>query len=523
MALSGEAMAQAPVIRSNSRVVQIDVTVKDARGHAIDGLKAVEFHVTDNGKPRVIRIFGDAVAGPQAIAAPRPSAPLPEGLFSNELTAAVRPTRATVILIDGVNAPFEGQSVVRQRAIAMLEQSPAGDPIAVYAMTPDLKILHDYTTDRNQLAESIRRFVPVPPRMPEPPPFPPRPGTRMTGPQASGEVRFLMDNRIRDTLNMLRAVGEHMAMLPGRKAILWVTQSFPPAALNSFRVQFDETMAALNEANVAIYPVDARGLTPGNDPKNIIPPDVDMFPAAALATVDGFLHGTIDTMKEIADATGGQAFYDRNDIEKAMQEAIDDARPNYTLGFYLPDEEADGAFHRLQVHVAAPGAALRYRQGYFAGGEGGNEVDKKADLESALLSPLDETAVIVAAKLDIRGSGKDRTAQLRVFLDPHTLSLKNQDGLGTGDIDEMFIEMDASGTAVAKTASHVQFRISPARRESYNRTGATYTKMIRLDAHATKILIIVRDQATGHVGSLTIPLTPPAEAANPPVRLEQHQ
>jgi len=486
-----------PLVRANSRVVQIDVSVKDQDGHAVDGLTAADFHITDSGKPRPIRIYTTDRENFTSFA-PQAQPAWPPGFFSNEGKARTLPGRAVVILIDGINSAFEDQSRTRQQALTMLRRLSSADPIAIYAMSPGLRILHDYSTDHGQLAESIRAFVPVPPRMP--------------AGAAVSQVQFLMDNRVGDTLNMLRAVGEHMAMLPGRKAVVWITTGFPAPVLLDFRAKYEATIAALNEAKVAPYPVDARGLQTAfvnrqaNNPKNL-----DIFAEGAVGSLGqlGWLNSTIDTMKQFADATGGEAFYDRNDIDKAMEEAIVDARANYTLGFYVPDEEADGRFHPLKVQVDRPDISLQYRQGYMAQREGsGNDVRKQGDLESALLSPLDETAVIIAAKVEVTGSGKDKNANIRIFREPRTVSLKNRGGHETGTIDELFIEADSQGKALGKIGDRLQFTVTAENRAAFSRTGPSYVKSIHIQDGATQIKLIVRDQATGHVGSLTILLSP---------------
>ena len=180
----------------------------------------------------------------------------------------------------------------------------------------------------------------------------------------------------------MRTLGEGniATVLPGRKAVLWITAGFPAPALFDFRAKLEEAIAALNEANVGLYPVDARGLETSSATRQPFNHNLDIFAAgagSALAQL-GWLTSTIDTMKQFADATGGQAFYDRNDIDKAMEEAIVDARANYTLGFYVPDEEADGRFHPLKVHVDRPRVSLQYRQGYIAHRGGLRRRDAKA-------------------------------------------------------------------------------------------------------------------------------------------------
>ncbi|HLH18285.1 MAG TPA: hypothetical protein VKX45_13775 [Bryobacteraceae bacterium] len=72
----------------------------------------------------------------------------------------------------------------------------------------------------------------------------------------------------------------------------------------------------------------------------------------------------IQTMERIADSTGGEALYKRNDIAAAVEEAAEDSRFTYVLGFYAANGDRDSKFHQLRVEVTRPGAVLHYRHGY---------------------------------------------------------------------------------------------------------------------------------------------------------------
>ena len=119
-----------------------------------------------------------------------------------------------------------------------------------------------------------------------------------------------------------------------------------PPDRETFKDQIDAAARALNDANVAVYPVDARGLNP---PPKGAPPQ-----------------GDFDTMNEIADRTGGRAFYNTNDIAGSVREAIDDSRVTYVLGYYPDHGEWNGKFREIKIKVNRPGVEVRYRRGYFA-------------------------------------------------------------------------------------------------------------------------------------------------------------
>ena len=86
-----------------------------------------------------------------------------------------------------------------------------------------------------------------------------------------------------------------------------------------------EAARALNDANVALYAVDARGLVVGN------------FANARRAW--GLTMPGIDTMNDLAGLTGGRAFYADNGLDSLIEESVEDSELIYTLGFY-PSQES---------------------------------------------------------------------------------------------------------------------------------------------------------------------------------------
>ncbi len=109
----------------------------------------------------------------------------------------------------------------------------------------------------------------------------------------------------RDVQLVLKALAEHLALVRGRKSVFWITQGFPPYLLRGTQQPaWDKTLTELNEANVQVNTVDSRGLFRGSNPNT----------------------GTILTMRNIADATGGKAYYGRNDMDDAMAGGITASR-----------------------------------------------------------------------------------------------------------------------------------------------------------------------------------------------------
>lgn len=98
----------------------------------------------------------------------------------------------------------------------------------------------------------------------------------------------------------------------------------------------------LTAARVALNPVDPRGL--------------------ALYPIPYDDHA----MEEMAKATGGVVYYNRNDLDAAMGEAIAAGADYYSLSYVPPLSKYDGQFHKIDVKVDRPSVHLQYRDGYTA-------------------------------------------------------------------------------------------------------------------------------------------------------------
>ena len=380
---------------------------------------------------------------------------------------------STVLILDQINTYVEDAEYARTQVMSLMKKVPVDERIALYAIArkQGLVLLRDYTTDRTALLESLTKYKPH--GMTVSPPPPPTQANKSGNTSFVGNATELADAwaqgsdqsmppglpspgaTFREKLLMweenssgsrlsLQALAEHLALVPGRKSIFWITQSFPPWLFKEVGMwtppamdtaAWNKTITALNEANVAVNTVDSRGMFRGGNPNT----------------------GTLDTLQEIAGRTGGQAYIRRNDLDNAMEEGIEASRATYTLGFYLTPADRDDKFHALKVQAHRPGLQLFYRQGYYAGDSDMPGLSK-GDLESALLNQMDSAGVLITARIESIVPGTPRgTVNLRVNLDPSTLSLSERSGGSTGSIAETFIETNDSG---------LHWRRSPTRRTS---------------------------------------------------------
>src|SRR5580693_9075565 len=147
-----------PVIKMTTRQVQVNVVVRDKKGHPVEDLKREDFVLLDQGKPQEIRYFSV-----EKSESPEPPPALPPGVFSNRMVAAgpghaaALPNSLTVILLDGLNTRYADRNQARTGVVKFVAALKPGDRVAVYTLANQLRVLHDFTTDIAVLKSSLER------------------------------------------------------------------------------------------------------------------------------------------------------------------------------------------------------------------------------------------------------------------------------------------------------------------------------------------------------------------------------
>lgn len=514
---------QPPVFRVATRLVQVSVVVHDRRGEPVTDLKKEDFTILERGKPQAISFF-EVVAADHPAAPPEP---LPPHIFTNVVARqAGVPTNVTVILIDLVNTSLVDQHYARRALVDFLGQIQPQDRVALYALgRQSLTLLHDYTADASSLVDRIRTTRGE---------IPSQLDASTVNADSQEELRalgldaladmsqmeadFYTGNRIVQTLSSLEAVAQHLAGVPGRKNLIWLSGGFPltigfdemPAIGSTrdqrmFTAEMDAAMRALNNAGVAMYPVDARGLMvmPGFSADTRSAPPRDAGPALRLQ------RAPIEAMQEIAERTGGRAAYNTNDLARAVRRAIDDARVTYTIGYYPPDDAKDGKFRDIKVKVNRGGVDMRYRKGYFAmrpidvGGK-----TRKAEMRAAVWSPLESTAVALKARVDLVDRPQPGTVNVSLYIDPATLSFTKEGDRWKAELDVVYVQKTQSGQQpTGGISDRVSLALTDTTYAEVVKNGMIRGRAFPREAGTVSLRIVVRDARTGSTGSLTVPFS----------------
>ena len=209
-------------------------------------------------------------------------------------------------------------------------------------------------------------------------------------------------------------------------------------------------------------------------------------------------------MNAIAAATGGLAFYQRNDIDVAMREAIEDGMVSAFPASALPVEEEQTAIHQLTVRVSRAGVTLRYRGSYQSEPQTAAAADTPAEMLKAMNRPVDATAIAIAASATRRQEHLD----LEATFDVSSLDLQLEQGLWKGRVDLVARFMSARGTQAGDVVSRtITLNLSPNAYASALEVGLPYRNELTIPPKAVELKLSLGNLASGKIGTLTIPLS----------------
>jgi VWFA-related protein len=468
--------------RANVRVVEVSVVATASNGTSVGDLSAADLRVWDNGKEQTITSFArlDSRAAQGQTA-------LPPNTYSNRFGSVARPQVVTVILLDALNTEYFDQRAGLRAIESILEKIHPEERVAILALSLRLKTVHDFSSDRASLLARLKSYQGELPFWD-------------VDAGGSGIVGIdALSRKILGTLEAMRAISDYLKDVPGRKNLLWLSGAFPlrlgmPAAgaagpapfrnLRNFGLELNQTTAALNNANISIYPIDARRLS--------------IDPSASV---------NISTMRTIASATGGVAYYNRNDLDRGVRLALDDSREVYVLTYTPKSLVDDGAYHDIRVRTSRPGVRLRFRRGYFAPPAGeGERASLASRVDSALSSPLDVSEIGVTASVQPSPGGIDET-NLVVRVDAADLSLSNSASRWTGALRLEAIQTGPAGERLGGERQTAQLSLEPASYQRALKDGLRFEMKLKRKPGATAIRLGAVSEPNGRVGSVLIPLS----------------
>jgi VWFA-related protein len=541
----------APTIKVETRVVLIDLVVTNDKGEAVRGLTREDFQVSEEGVPQSVSSFEEHKSGqPVQIKLPK----MPPNVFTNFPTTK-SPDSVNVLLLDLLNTEPSDQSFARQQVIKYLNNVQPGTRLAIFALGSQLRMVRGFTTDFAGLSAALDdRILGVNPQV--------SPVLRTPSQQASenmvvhqmrksqasplaiesvqqfqtDEAAALTVSRIDLTLQAFQHLARYLSGIPARKNVIWFSDNFPISFLPGGKVHapkhqehVQQTSDMLTAAQIAIYPVSALGILgdPTFDVSNL---------AGTRQELEAILSANQISMEEIANDTGGRAFYNTNALDDAVKDAVNIGSLYYTLAYSPSNNVYDGKFRRIQVSLSKGSYKLSYRRGYYAD-KPLSEANASEEADDPLLPLIglgmptfDQILykVQVAPKnpqpppnAPLAGSNTDLKPPLTRYDAEFAVSLpdiamnQTSDGVRHGHIEVMLIAFDHDGKILNILKRSSKLAMDPKVYAATQTVGLQIHEEIDVPPGDVYLRTGIYDLHSGNCGTIGIPLAAitPAERA----------
>ena len=532
-----------PTLKSNTRLVTVDVVVTDSHGEAVRDLKKEDFQILEEHN-REQQIDHFEFIDLRANAAARVAQPVASArIFSNALPAQMT-IPPTVLMMDALNTDIANQAVVHQHMVALLKTLPPNTQVAVFVLGHSLQMLQSFSTDPSLLRAAVDKTMSSIPFDKNPQDDPDSMSNTLldlNGGTETGEIQLLEDfeaqeyetqmaARVADTTSAMEQIAEYLGGYSGRKNLIWFSESFPNwiepssdfgtnpfAGSASYMDQINAAAQALTNARVAVYPVDAKGLSGEDYFSATQNPHVNRQNpgagfAAQLSRENKARFANQSTMEEIAESTGGRTCVNTNDLAGCVQSALNDSSSYYELAYYPQDIAWDGRFHKITIKTVRHGVKITYRRGYIATDTQALLKRETPDtlLKQACNDPLPSTAIPLTAEALSSAQVSNPSAETRYLLTipPSALSFTP-----TGDARQMNLrvaicEYTPKGDAFQYFPRDLSRPVSDQVYRNWQAQGVRNIFDYDAKPDSKRLRFAALDEPSGALGSLDVPAHP---------------
>lgn len=515
--------------RVEANFVEVDAFVSDASGKPVSDLRASDFQLVEDGKPQMVSAFA-YVNMPVA----RPDRPLfsPTAIEPDVDTNVGMDGRIYLFVLDDMHVDLTRGPRVKEALHRFFERNFGANDMAAVVFTSGRTVDgQEFTNNPRLLLAAVDKFMgrklrsPTLDRLDE---YNRQraAGSRNAGDPVNDPAAFERAYNARGMLQSLGKLSDFMAGLHGRrKALVLVSEGIDFDIYNLFDnnsaasdiINYTrDAIAAATRGNVTIYAVDPRGL---------MTPDSDLIEASGVASDEpnlglgvqsamNELRLSQDSLRELAEETGGVAFVNRNNVDEAFDRIVAENSSYYVLGYYPTNDRRDGRFRRIELRVTRPGVTVRARRGYVAPRgraatttKASNELD--AAMKAAIESPLPNAGIpmrLFAAAY--KGAPPNAAITLAVELDVKALKFTEKNGTHNDALSVVTLVTDGDGKTRVNEKATVDLTLMPMTYERARERGFRVTSAINLPPGRYQLRVSAADSA-GVAGSVTRTLVVP--------------
>ena len=473
----GPAQAAPPSFRVEVNYVEVDAFVTDAQGRVVTDLTADDFEVLEDGRQQKVVTFSFVnIPVERAVRPLFAAAPIEADVQTNEHVEG----RVYLIVLDDLHTDPLRAARVKAAARRFIEESFGLNDLAAVTYTSGRAAdSQDFTNNTRLLLTSIDRFTGRK--------FPSATVEQLSGIVAGldglqpGQDAYAQERpfRARSVMSSIRKLAEFMGGVRGRrKAMILIGEGvdydifqatgIEGSTASAVIADTHDAIAAATRGNVTIYAIDPRGLATGTEELIGVS---STLPDAGLGvqSIMSEQRRSQDSLRVLADSTGGFAAVNRNDMNGAFDRIVSENSSYYLLGYYPTSDRRTGRFRKLAVRIMRrPGLQVRARNGYFeprgrapreparpAGGVGPAVAD-------ALGSPIPMGGVpleVFAAAF--KGPAPTASVAIAVEIDAAAFDFVEKNGTFTERLEVTYSAVDTNGKSFPGDRHTVDLAMKP--------------------------------------------------------------
>jgi len=474
--------AQDVTFKSETKLVIVDLTVRDKSGRPITNLKKDDIEVFEDGVKQDVSVFemqkldGELLT-PISFTSNNPkqleergapaAAPKPAVVAPASGTIRYQDRRLMCLFFDMTTMQPPEQLRAQEAAIKFLSsQMTKSDLVEIMTYTTAIKVVQEWTDDRETLITALQKMT-----IGEGSDLADMAATSAdegddSGSFSADETEFNIFNTDRK-LAALEDAAKKLSILPEKKALIYFSSGVQKTGVEN-QSQIKATTNAAARANVSIYPVDARGLValpPGGDASQASSRGTGMFTGTKQSGLRSSFNDSQETLVTLAADTGGKAMLDTNDLAMGIRQAQEDMNSYYIIGYYSHNPAEDGKYRRIEVKLVNKtlAAKLDFRKGYYASKQWKkfNAADKEQQLQEALTLGDPMNQLPLAIEVDYFRVARDRyVVPLSVKIPGSAVGLTRRGEKQTAEMDFIGQVRDASGKLVSGVRDNITVKLS---------------------------------------------------------------
>ena len=528
---SAQQPARKATFTANANLVIVDVTVKDKSGKAIDNLAQNDFTVLEDGKPQKISVFEVQKLGMEPALPEKPPTlddvnaipEPPKTIITTETPGKIQyhDKRLMVMFFDFTSMGIPEQLRAQDAALKFIDtEMTTADMVAIMLYTTVLQVKTDFTSDRTQLKDIINSLP-----IGELSDLADMADTGDPNEEDTGAA-FVADEtefNIYNTDRKLAAIedaSKKLSALPEKKALIYFAGGVTRTGVDN-QAQLEASINAAAKANVAIYPIDARGLMadpPGGAASTAASRGTGIYNGSVYNSQRANINNSQETLATLASDTGGKAFLDSNELSLGIVQAQQEYRSYYVLGYYSTNLAADGKYRKITVKLNNNQTAkLEFRQGYYADKVWGkfNAQDKEQKLQEAMNAGDPVTDIPLAVEADyFRITPTAYFVPVSVKVPGSVIDLAQKRGGGETEFDFLGQILDDRKVAVGTVRDYIKVKLEAGEAARLSHRNFHYDAGFTLSPGKYRMKFLVRENLSGKMGTFDMRFVVPDLAAD---------